>query len=85
MLSGLLSKFFQNKNDVKECYGLDTLEDYVIGHLPSPKGIPTVQPSVLIQRLQQEIKPIRTELGLSYEDFDRYIRPVMYLFIYSIR
>jgi len=84
MLSGLFSKFFQHKNEVKECYGLDNLDnldDDVIGHLPSPKGIPIVQPNVLIQRLQQEIKPIRTELGMSYEDFDRYIRPVMYLFI----
>ena len=81
MLSSIFSMLFKHKKEAKECYGLDNLDDDVIGYPPNPKGIPVVQPSVLIGRMQKEINFIRNELGMSYEDFDRLIEPAMHNFI----
>ena len=81
MLKALFSKLFNKSAKSKEAYGLDNLDDDVIGYPPNPKGIPVVQPSVLIGRMQKDINFIRTELGMSYEDFDRLIEPAMHNFI----
>ncbi|WP_171980130.1 MobH family relaxase [Vibrio aestuarianus] len=62
-------------------YGLDNLDDDVIGYPPSPKGIPVVQTDVLLTRMQKEIDFIRNELGLKPEEFTEYIEPVMKAFI----
>ena len=81
MLKALFSKLINKSAKSKEAYGLDNLDDDVIGYPPNPKGIPVVQPSVLIGRMQKDINFIRTELGMSYEDFDRLIEPAMHNFI----
>ncbi|GAD89965.1 hypothetical protein VHA01S_030_00400 [Vibrio halioticoli NBRC 102217] len=60
-----------------ELYGLDNLDDDSIGYPPNPQGIPIVQPRVLRERLESEIQFIRNELGMTFDDFDLYILPVM--------
>ncbi|ELA9367458.1 TraI domain-containing protein [Vibrio parahaemolyticus] len=62
-------------------YGLDNLDDDVIGYPPSPKGIPVVQTDVLLTRMQKEIDFIKNELGLKPKEFSEYIEPVMKAFI----
>lgn len=64
-----------------ELYGLDNLDDDVIGYPPSPKGIPVVQPNVLLERMQVEIHFIKNELGMKPMEFDELIKPVMTAFI----
>lgn len=84
-MRALLARFgvFLNgsKPQKKELYGLDNLEDDAIGYPPNPIGIPVVQTHVLINRMQEEVDKIRTEIGVSREVFDEYIYPVFDRFI----
>jgi hypothetical protein len=64
-----------------ELYGLDNLDDDVIGYPPNPQGIPVVQPAVLFSRMNKEIELIRHQLGIKHDAFDEYIAPVMVSFL----
>ncbi len=64
-----------------ERYGIDNLDDDVIGYPPDQKGIPVVKHSVIIKRLYSDTKILRNSLGLSPEDFDLYVYPVIVSFI----
>lgn len=62
-------------------YGALELNTGVMGYPPEPTGIPVVNPQVLLSKMNDDIMFIKNELGLSYDDFDRYILPVMINFI----
>ena len=64
-----------------EQYGLDNLDDDVIGYPPTPRGIPVVKPSVLKNKMEGDVQFIKNELGLSDSDFEQYVRPVTDMFI----
>ncbi|WP_028865092.1 MobH family relaxase [Psychromonas aquimarina] len=81
LLESLLQKIFPNKAKQAERYGLDNLDDDVIGYPPDQKGIPVVKNSVLIERLNADIRFLRNELGLTAEDFELYLTPVITDFI----
>ncbi|GMQ49681.1 MobH family relaxase [Vibrio sp. 10N] len=80
MLFALIKRLL-NRNVQHERYGLDNLNDDVIGYPPTPQGIPVVQTPVLLERMNEDIKFIQCELGLSDDEFDTYVRPVMIRFI----
>ncbi|MGR5178893.1 MobH family relaxase, partial [Vibrio mediterranei] len=80
MLKRLISSLFRREAQY-ERYGLDNLNDDVIGYPPTPQGIPVVQTSVLLERMEEDIKFIQCELGLSDDEFDTYVKPVMIRFI----
>jgi hypothetical protein len=61
----------------KFSYGLDNLDDEVIGYPPSPQGIPVVQPQVLLEKMMPQINRMKSELGLTYDEFDEIMLPVM--------
>lgn len=82
MIKWISTLFKMNKtHKSNELYGLDNLDDDVIGYPPDPKGIPVVQPKVLLDRMMKDIRLIRTEIGLSNQDFDKFVLPVMINFI----
>lgn len=64
-----------------EQYGLDNLDDDVIGYPPTPRGIPVVKTSVITTKMEEDVQFIKNELGLSDSDFERYVRPVTDKFI----
>lgn len=73
-----LSKVVKSK---KEIYGLDNLDDDVIGYPPNPQGIPVVQPQVLLDRMMVDVNAIKNEIGIEDEYFKKFILPVMVNFI----
>lgn len=80
----MIPRFLQlilSKPDTRNRYGLDNLDDDVIGYPPTPEGIPVVQTEVLIERMEGDIAFIKNELGLSENEFEQYVRPVIIRFI----
>lgn len=69
------------KPENRYTYGIDNLNDDVIGDLPDPQGIPLVQTNVIIERMNREIAHIRSELGLKEEEFKKYFLPTCISFI----
>lgn len=71
----------QSNNDKAQSqnytYGLDNLDDDVIGYPPSPQGIPVVQPQVLLDKMMPQINKMKSELGLTYDEFNEVLLPVM--------
>ena len=79
MLRKLFYSLFYKVQD--EPYGLDNLDDDVIGYPPTPRGIPVVKTPVILAKMEEDVKFIKNELGLSDSDFERYVRPVTDKFI----
>ncbi|WP_413694382.1 MobH family relaxase [Psychromonas sp. KJ10-2] len=74
-------QFIASALSKKERYGIDNLEDDVIGYPPDQKGIPVVQNKVLIERLTTDINVLKNEIGLTEKEFDKYLTPVIIEFI----
>jgi hypothetical protein len=84
VFSLLRSLFGKQKGDSSPAvysYGIDNLNDDVIGDLPDPQGIPLVQTRVIIERMQREIAFIKSEIGLNQQEFDKYFVPTCIAFI----
>lgn len=78
-LNKFLTVLFKKKKilPAKERYGLDNLDDEVIGYPPNPAGIPVVKDDVIFGRLNKQVKEMRQELGLTESQFDRYLLPIL--------
>lgn len=79
-LLGLVNSTKPNEHK-KELYGLDNLDDDVIGYPPSPRGIPVVQNQVVLHKMMPQINTIKSQLGLSYKEFDEIVLPVLFNWI----
>lgn len=62
-------------------YGLDNLDDDVIGYPPNPAGIPVVQTQTLVEKMSNDINILRTEIGVSNAEFNDLIYPCLINFI----
>ncbi len=88
MFQGLISNLLKSikggenaSSSKKTSFGLDNLNDDVIGCLTDPAGISVVQPTVLQERMDRDIRVLRNEMGLKPEEFNEYLLPVFVAFI----
>ena len=77
LLGALLKRNASNSNPIQQyTYGLDNLNDDVIGDLPDPQGIPLVQTRIIAERMDRELRFIKSELGLDETEFNTYFAPI---------
>lgn len=79
-----LKKFFSKQPSVPTGYGQswqDAIGNDLTAYPPTQMGIPVVRPQSILDKMQDEILFLKSELGLSYDDFDKYVLPVIINFI----
>ncbi|EHA1082433.1 hypothetical protein I8Y06_003309 [Photobacterium damselae] len=83
LLSFITNVFCRSKK-TEQTYVINHLNDDVIGYPPSPRGLPIVANETLLANLNKDIQRIRSEIGVTDADFEKYIYPAFRNLIYFV-